>query len=274
MKHKIIRTKQVSALTPKEADFLSKLAEKGTSIFTFEQAQALWTPHERVPDALYRLAQKGWLCRLKPGVYLLIPLEADPGRAWTGNSWEIAQYLTSPAVIAYWSALRYWNLTEQIPQVTFVQTKHPPRHSAEIAGMKFRFVTVIERHFFGSVPVNISGKTIQIADREKTLIDCASRPELSGGILQLAQALRSNQTQIHWEKLDQYLRQWGGGAAVKRLGYLVETLKIPGQADRLARWQSLTTRGICPLEPGANKIGIVLTRWQLRVNVSIPENQM
>jgi predicted transcriptional regulator of viral defense system len=262
----------MSSLSPKESEFLSKLAEKDSSIFTFEQAQALWTPPERTPDALYRLAQKGWLRRLERGVYLLIPLEAGPARAWTENGWVIAQYLTDPAAIAYWSALHYWNMTEQTPQVIFVQTTRR-KQPTEIAGMKFQFVTVIEDHFFGIATVSIGGKTIQVTDREKTLVDCAARPDLSGGILQLAQAVSSSYSQINWEKLDQYLKRWSGGTVVKRLGYLVEVLKLPDQEDRLIRWQSLITRGVSPLEPGAGNLGPVRTRWQVRINVPIVENE-
>jgi predicted transcriptional regulator of viral defense system len=33
--------------------------------------------------------------------------------------------------------------------------------------------------------------SFKITDREKTLIDACDRPDLSGGILQIAQALRS-----------------------------------------------------------------------------------
>jgi predicted transcriptional regulator of viral defense system len=264
----IIKTKNMSSLTPKESEFLSKIAEKGLSIFTFEQAQALWSPPERTPDALYRLTQKGWLLRLERGIYLLIPLEAGPARAWTENGFIIAQYLVDPAAVAYWSALHYWNMTEQIPQVIFVQTTRR-KQSTEIAGMKFRFVTVIDGHFFGLTSVFIAGKTAQVTDREKTLVDCAARPDLCGGIFQLAQALKSNHSQLNWDKLDQYLKQWDGGTVVKRLGYLVEALKLPNQEDRLNRWQSLISRGISLLEPGAGIHGPIRTRWQVRVNVPI-----
>lgn len=262
----------MSSLTPKESEFLSKIAEKGLSVFSFEQAQALWTPPERTPDALYRLTQKGWLRRLERGVYLLIPLEAGPARVWTENGIIIAQYLVNPAVIAYWSALHYWNMTEQIPRVIFIQTTRR-KQSTIIAGMRFQFITVIEDHFFGFTSVNIAGKTTQVTDREKTIIDCAARSDLSGGILQLVQALKSSYGQINWIKLDQYLKQWGGGTVVKRLGYLVETLKLPDQEDRLHYWQSLMTRGVSPLEPGAGAYGPISTRWQVRVNVPIKGNE-
>ena len=262
----------MSSLTRKEANFLSQLAEQGASVFTIEQAQALWTPTERTRDALHRLTQKGWLSRLERGVYLLIPLEAGPGRAWTENGWVIAQHLISPAAIAYWSALHYWNLTEQIPQEIFVQSTRRKR-PAEIAGVRFHFITIIEKRFFGIVAQSAAGKTIRVTDLEKTLVDCAARPELSGGIRQLAQALRSVGEQLNWTQLDQYLIRWGGGAVVKRLGFLIEVLRLPGQAERLLRWQALVKKGISPLEPGAISHGPVRTRWQLCINVPIAGNE-
>jgi predicted transcriptional regulator of viral defense system len=262
----------MASLTPKETEFLSRIAEKGLSVFSFEQARALWNPPERTPDALYRLTQKGWLRRLERGLYLLIPLEAGPARAWTENSLIIAQYLVNPAAIAYWSALHYWNMTEQFTQVILVQTTRRKR-AIEINGVKFHFVTVIESHFFGNVVEDISGKKLLVTDREKTLIDCAARPDLSGGILQLSQALSNSYTQINWDKLDQYLHQWGGGTVVKRLGYLIEALKLPDQEARLFEWQSMITRGISLLEPGSGRSGKTSSRWRILINVSIIENK-
>jgi len=151
----------------------------------------------------------GWLRRLERGVYLLIQLEAGPARAWTENGIIIAQYLVDPAVIAYWSAMHYWNMTEQIAQVIFIQTTRR-KQATVIAGMKYQFITVIESYFFCNAIENIAGETFLVTDREKTLINCAARPNLSGGILQLAQALRNSYNQINWKKLDKYLQQWGG----------------------------------------------------------------
>jgi predicted transcriptional regulator of viral defense system len=209
---------------------------------------------------------------LERGLYLLIPLEAGPARVWTENSLIIAQYLVNPAAIAYWSALHYWNMTEQFAQVVFVQTTRRKR-TMEIAGVKFHFVTVIESHFFGNAVEDISGKTFLVTDREKTLIDCAARPDLSGGILQLSQVLTNNYTQINWNKLDQYLHQRGGGTVVKRLGYLIESLELPDQEARLLKWQSMITRGISLLEPGSDRSGKTSCRWQILINVSSRENE-
>lgn len=109
-----------------------------------------------------------------------------------------------------------------------------------------------------------------VTDREKTLLD-AARPDLSGGIAQLAQALQAAHADVDWTRLDDYLVKWGGGVPVKRLGYLVEALAlpIPDLEQRLQRWQTSLSRGISLLEPGAGPSGPVVTRWRVRLNVDI-----
>ena len=63
--------------------------------------------------------------RIEKGKYLIVPLEAGPERIWTEDAHVIAGHLVSPAMVSHRSALGYWNLTEQVPRVTYVQT-HPP----------------------------------------------------------------------------------------------------------------------------------------------------
>lgn len=256
------------SLSQQEAEFLARLAASGQAVFTAAEAQAVWTGSGPVRVALHRLASKSWLKRLQRGVYLLVPLEAGPQRAWTESPLVIAPYLIRPAAVAYWSALHYWGLTEQFPRITFVQStrRKPP---VEILGMRFRFVAVKAPRFFGVARRSLNGKPIAVTDREKTLIDCADRPELGGGGLQLAQALQAGLASIDWPQLDAYLARWGGGTVVKRLGFLVEHLglPIPRRAERLAEWQQMLSRGVSPLEPGADRSGPVVTRWRLRVNV-------
>ena len=252
-----------------EDQFLARLAAQGKTIFSTAEAEAAWTGKTPIGLVLHRLERKGWLRRLERGVYLLVPLEAGPERNWTESPLVIAPHLVRPAAAAYWSALHYWQLTEQIPRVTFVQTTRR-KQPVEIMGMRFRFVTVKDEWFFGVVQRTLDGKAFAITDREKTLIDCAHRPDLGGGIGQLAQALEAGSSQIDWPKLDGYLKRWGGGAVVKRLGYLAERLgrPIPQRERRLAEWRQMLSSGISALEPGAGQQGVVVTRWRLRVNVS------
>jgi len=258
------------SLSKQETDFLTTFSASGKRIFTYQQAVEYWQSKVAATNTLGRLVRKGWLQRLERGLYMIIPLEAGPERLWSENALVLASNLISPGAVAYWSALRFWNMTEQFPRVQFIQiTKR--KKPLTIQGVEFQFIHVTERYFFGIVTRKIEDASITVTDREKTIIDAASRPDLSGGIVQLAQAIKSSINSIDWEKVDRYLEQWGGGVVAKRLGYLVETLPLPIPAwnSRIKYWQTMISKGISQLEPGSGRIGPVITRWQLQVNVPL-----
>lgn len=263
-------TQNITKLGPREAEFLSRMAAFERGVFTSAKAAEFWGSPNYTKAVLHRLVKKGWITRLMRGTYLVIPLEAGPERLWSEKAAVVAQHLVRPSAVAYWSALHYWHLTEQAPRVTFVQTPtRRSRREVEALGMNFRFVTVRQSRFFGLVTHDAGGQPIVVTDREKTLIDAADRPELSGGIVQVAEALRRGPRDIDWMRLDAHLARFGAGTVYKRLGYLVEALRVPvPQAEaRLAAWRSHLTAGISPLEPGGAAKGRIVTRWRIRVNV-------
>jgi predicted transcriptional regulator of viral defense system len=255
-------------LSSKEAEFLTRLFAQGKSIIASAEAEKEWHGLTSVDVVLHRLEKKGWLQRLDRGLYLLVPLEAGPERLWSESPLVIAPYLLHPSAVAYWSALNYWEMTEQMPRITLIQSPKRKRDLV-ILGMRFQFIYIKEDRFFGFSERKVNEKKFQVTDREKTLIDCADRPDLSGGIIQLSQVLENEYAKIDWGKIEDYFELWRGGTVVKRLGYLVDELKlpIPEREYRLKRWKTLLTKGISPLEPGAGDGGPTVTAWQIRVNV-------
>lgn len=256
------------SLGQQETNFLTHFAASGKRLIRLEEAVEFLHSRSVATKMLSHLASKSWLQRLGRGLYLIIPLEAGPERTWSENSFIIGPQLVTPGAIAYWSAFRFWNWTEQIPKVTFIQTTKRKK-SVLIDGATYQFITIKESHFFGFVNRSIEGVSVLVTDPEKTLLDAAARPDLSGGIFLLAQALKDNRVSIDWNKLDRYLLQWGGGVVAKRLGYLAETLQISVPDKMLERWQELVTKGISLIEPGLERKGHVITRWQLQINVDV-----
>jgi predicted transcriptional regulator of viral defense system len=261
----------ITGLDLKEAQFLIAFASQGRRIFTSEQAREFWGDATYTTNVLGRLERGGWLHRLERGTYLIVPLEAGPDRAWSESALVIAPYLIEPAAVAYWSALHHWHMTEQIPCTVFVQsTSRKHQRRKEILGVSYRFVTVVESKFFGVVECTLDGQPITVTDREKTLVDAADRPDLSGGIAQLAQALQAAWSDLDLHRLEDYLERWPTGSPMKRIGYLVESLELPFQDrdERLARWRRSLSSGIVALEPGRGTTeGRIVTRWGLRLNV-------
>jgi len=267
-------TRSIKGLSPTEAEILSRLAANGQTIFRVEDVRRYWKDGTTARLALSRLARGGWLKRLERGRYMLVPLEAGPEREWTGDAFVLAMHLLQPGAIAYWSALYYWSLTEQIPLTVFVQS--PARKAkAEmvIDGVRYRFVTIGEARFFGLQERSLGGQFIWVTDREKTVLDATDRSDLCGGVGQLVQVLQGHWSELNWPKLTDYLARFGSGASYKRLGYLVEILDLPlpERQGLLEEWRGHLTTGVADLDPSQPAKGCIVRRWCVRDNLALAE---
>ena len=188
----------------------------------------------------------------------------------------IATRLVTPSAIAYWSALRFWNFTEQVPRTIFVQSPQRKfRATITIDGVRYQIVSIRRPGFFGVVQRTVNEQPVQVTDREKTILDAADRPDLCGGVWQLAQTLRGHWMALDWSRLDAYLARFASGALYKRLGYLVETLdlQVPERSALLAGWQTRLTAGIALLDPSESDREVVAAsthrRWRIRDNIGL-----
>ena len=261
----------MNSLSHAESILLTTLAAEGRSVFATADAYAIRGRGRATRDALERLVRKGWLERIAKGKYLIVPLEAGPERTWTESAHVIAGALVSPSMISYWSALAYWNLTEQVPHVTYVQTtSRKDERTPTILGMRFRIVRVRSPKFFGGHRCYSRGGPAVVTDREKTILDCLDRPDLCGGVEEVARALVTSDGDVDWNRVTDYLCRFGSGAVVKRLGFLAEHLKLahPPEPSMLARWRELLTAGIGKLDPSSpRRSHRTVTRWRIAVNL-------
>jgi len=264
--------KRITHLGPREAEFLSLLSSK-SSMFDFEEAVGFWGSREMARKKLSLLEKRGWLARLEKGKYLIVPLEAGIDRNWSEESYLIATSLAKPAAIAYWSAIRHWNWTEQIPRIVYVQTTRRKKNIKNtILGVQYEFVTVNGRKFFGNVKEWRQGQPVLITGREKTLLDCADDVERAGGIEELEKAVRNGAPGISWKMLHEHVHRFPNRAALKRLGFLIETLvpTLPAEARQcLAQWQSMLSAGTAQLDPGGRKTGKIDSHWRVKINAEV-----
>ncbi|MDD1744997.1 MAG: type IV toxin-antitoxin system AbiEi family antitoxin domain-containing protein [Candidatus Methanoperedens sp.] len=207
----------------KKYQLLNELARKGKT-FTFEDAARTSSlSHQSLKVMLSRMEKEGFVERIEKGKYLIIPLGARKGR-YTINEFIIGSQFVKPAVIAYWSALNYHGLTEQIPNMVFIQTTSRKKEQRpEIFDVRYRIVRVTKQKFFGFEKVWIDDAAVQITDLEKTVVDCLDKPQYCGGIAEAAKALQGD---LDIEKLKKYAMKIGNSAVIKRLGTLCEKIGI------------------------------------------------
>lgn len=258
-----------TSISRREFQLLAVLSDRRKTLFTIEDARAAVNLH---PDHLHHLLQglvrKRILERLARGLYLLIPIEAGTKRVHTEDALVIASALASPAAVAYWSALNFHQLTEQIPDVVFIATtRQVLQRQREVLRMRFRFIRVAAHKFFGVEMVQVGDKQACVTDREKTILDALDHPEYCGGMVEVAKSLV-----VGWKGCDpgkelDYAVRMNNSAVFKRLGYLLE---LHGLAEEwyLDRLRKRIRPGYSKLEPLNPFRGPHCGRWLLRLNLN------
>lgn len=222
---------------------------------------------EQVRQFLDRLQKKGWVERIKPGRFTVIPLSSS-SRNPQIHEFLVAMELVKPAAIAYFSAMNHHGFTDQLPRTVLVATDHRvarPQRSA--LGFTFRIVSLRKPRFFGLMKAWIDQRSFVVTDREKTIVDALDLPRHVGGIGIVTAALRTSWHQLDEARLREYVVRIGHSAAAKRLGFLMEALGV-GDAEALRRTVTLGA-GYPRLDPTLPARGTHNRRWGLLVNATV-----
>jgi len=232
--------------------------------------------HPCEPDVanqiLSRLYKKGWLQRLKRGVYSLVPISSSSSQPVVENAWTLAMDLFNPSFISGWSAAEHWNLTEQIFNKIAVVTTVPQKKTIQLIGnINFRTRTVDEERFFGFKKIWLGSKSVNVADPNRLIIDILDLPRFGGGARHTIDIFRE-----YWRSevkdadlLLKYAIKYKKGSVFKRLGFLSQHLEAPVSKDWLQTCQKNITSGITYLDPDGPESGKIISQWNLQINVPL-----
>lgn len=259
--------KPLAGIGKKDRERLSAVLRvaKGAVSIT-EAAKALRLSRNATAKMLARWAQKGWLSRIRQGLYVPIPLESRTADVPLEDPWVIAFRLYSPCYIAGWSAAEFWDLTEQIFRTVVVMTKQRPRErKPNIKGTEFLVRTISQTALFGLKPVWRGKAKVEVSDPSRTVLDMLSDPQLGGGIRSTVDMfgnyLRSEKKNL--ALLLDYANRLGNGAVFKRMGFLLERIS-PDDKETIAQCRKKITTGNAKLDPQLPADNLI-TRWRLWV---------
>jgi len=239
--------------------FLDEVAKKGNA-FAFDEILKISNIQRNVLwGILSRLEKSGWIERIEKGKYMIIPLGAEKGK-YTLNEFVIGALLVKPYAIAYWSALHFYGLTEQIPHTVFIQTTaRKKKQKIRIFDVEYRLIRVKESKLFGIRKEWIEETQVNITDKEKTIVDCLGKPQYCGGIIEVAKALRNGE--FDKAKLINYANKIGNSAVIRRLGYLCDLLRIDIPLPEIE------TRNYLYLDLTMPQKGVKNAKWRLIINL-------
>ena len=217
------------------------------------------------------LASKGWLSRIRRGLFTVVPLEADVPEEWRADPWLVAARVFSPCYIGGWSACEHWGLTEQLFRSVLVVSAEPQRSAqVTVQGTEFRVATRQPDALFGTRKVWRGRERVDVSDPTKTIVDVLDDPSIGGGIRTVADLLDEYFSGDHRDddRLVSYADRLGNRTVFKRLGYLLERLDVdaPGLIETCL---SRRSAGLAKLDPSIRSGGRITKRWGLLINAQI-----
>jgi len=244
---------------------ISALERRGALVVTIPDVCRItgWS-RDKAKILMHKLSRKGWFERIERGKYLYIPIRAIEGK-WAEYPWLIVPNLVEDYYISYITAMSFWGFTEQIPVTVYVATTKQKKE-IEFQNYVYKFVKLAPYKFFGWQEIELKGGyTLNMASKEKTIVDCFDKPKYCLGIDECAKALYNARRQISTRKLTDYALRMRNKTLVKRLGYVMDLLgmDVPKKLEKLVR----NDKKYVPLDPLGKAKGSTDKKWKIIKNM-------
>lgn len=273
--HYRYKDENMSGIREKNRSIISELNRNKNGPFSIsDAAEELHVSENKAAIILGYLARKGWLSRIKRGLYLPVPLGVVNPKEYKTSPWITANHVFSPCYIGGWSAAEHWHLTEQIFNSVVVFTTKITRSSmVKVKGTNFIIKRANESDFKAVKSVWIDNDKILVSDPIMTLVDILDDPSIGGGIRSSGDILinyysseyRNDKTMLA------YIEEKNNKTLYKRLGYLIELFKLDSP-DVLNACKKNISKGFTYLDPSIKSSGKINTKWNLRINAVLKDD--
>ena len=214
------------------------------------------------------------LCKITRDNYHIIPLNADP-ETYAPDGHQVAKYImqNKEYYIGYGSAMKIHGLTlqselKEYQLKEYVVTKKQIKPAMRSAwGVTYQFIKHDATRFFGfnSIWINQLEKAM-VSDLERTIVDIATKPQFSGGIVEVGTAIFQAKDRTDHEKLFYYFARNMNKSAKKRFLFLTDLLGLEWTTDHERMMEELGP-GISLLDPAAPDQGRKMRKFGLKINV-------
>jgi len=222
--------------------------------------------HQEAGRILSRWNKQGWVKRIKRGVYIPVPADDLTGEATVEDSWVLADRLFSPGYIGGFSAVKHWDLSEQIFETTtFFTVKQVKDRQPVIGNTRFQLKTISPYKVFGTQPVWRDSSKVLVSDPTKTIVDLLDDPAMAGG-MRVVRDIFLEYKKTDWFNVSQlinYAIQMKNKTILKRFGFLME---VEGLFDLIKEY-NLTEKissGYSLFDPGIKNTSVI-RKWNLKI---------
>lgn len=226
--------------------------------------QVLGLERNHAAQLLSKWARKGWVVRLKRGLYAPVPLVSRTADIALEDPWAVVPALFGPCYIGGWSAAEHWGLTEQLFRTVIVVSSKTVRDRKPIIqGTAFWIRTVRPEALFGTKSIWRGTVRVDISTPTRTILDMLDVPALGGGMRSVSDMfvsyLRSDDRDL--QGLVEMADRLGNRTVFKRLGFLLERT-APEEENMIAQCRQRMSKGDSRLDPSL-PADMLVTRWRL-----------
>ena len=220
---------------------------------------------------LNRLAESGWIVRLKRSVYLIPPRLPAGGKYSPGIALILGKFMQEVGgkyQICGPSAFNFYGFDGQVPTVTYVYN-NKISGARNIGSMAFQFIKVVDRRLGATerfkttdgIPVIYSSKSRSLMD---SVYDWSRFNSLPRGYQWIEQEIQA-EPDLAWQ-LAKVSMKYGNIATMRRIGYLLENLSYPAEVIEKLQRKASRSKSLIPWIPGISERGRVDRKWGLIIN--------
>ncbi len=254
-------------------DIIKRFSGTNQDCFSFQDILREYPNIHKVQlsKILSGMVDKGMLIKLNRNLYHIVPSNMD-AETYIPDWHLVAKYLMKGKVyyIGYYSAMQMHGLITQPSLKEIIVTNQQIKPSVKtIRGVEFQFVYHTKVRFFGYKNTWINQhEKVSVSELEKTIVDAVSKPNLCGGITEVAKAIYESRTKIDQQRLFDYLTRNKMQVAKKRYLFLSDLLGLEWSSYHESIMNNLGSG-----YPLLDTTGLDQGRWDskfgLRINVDI-----
>ena len=249
---------------------LSKILEKNPgSINAADVAKLLDLSQKEANRILSRWCTNGWLYRVKRGVYIPVPMDSTSSDIQIEEPFVIADSLYSPGYIAGFSAIKHWDLSEQIIEtVYYFSTKQVSKRDPTYGSTRFQIKTIKENRLFGTKTIWYGSKKIKVSDPTKTIVDVLDDPKLVGGMSVVFDIFKeyAETKYLDYKLMLEYAGRMNNKTILKRLGFMID-VHLNETPSELSGMANQISSGYSNFDPSIN-CQFIVEKWKLKIPVS------
>ncbi|HAJ95938.1 MAG TPA: hypothetical protein DCP02_06870 [Actinobacteria bacterium] len=173
----------------KKIDLIENAVVKFGRIITHTQLKQLLSGYKNTNEKIYKLIKEGWLVKLKRELYYISKIGSF-GLTSISN-YKIANLIGKESFVSFEGALRFYGLFDQsIRNYRSISKKQ--YLAKEIEGVKYNYIKVKDRNYFGFDEKNIGNTTAKIAKKERAILDLLEYQRTINSISLVLEVLQNN----------------------------------------------------------------------------------